>query len=183
MIIDSKELGKENMPLTFKTFVSLIPSNVSFSTSARSDVKDMSLFKKNFENGNIKDINASDVNGWTFLHYAAIRDNSEAIRFLVNHGANMELKTSEEKTPLYLAAIMENIEAVKTLVELGANIDVRDSLGNHLLYNVEHKHNDKLKEILKLEEMKKVININENPKFERIYKQNLLKLMKENKLR
>ncbi|MBR1545014.1 MAG: ankyrin repeat domain-containing protein [Alphaproteobacteria bacterium] len=184
MFVNSDDFEKKIISQnSFRNFVSLIPSKVSFSNSARPDIKDMSLFKENYANGSIKNLNTIDAFGWTFLHYAAVRNNSEAIDFLVKHGANMEIKTNDGQTPLYLATIMENIDAVQTLVNLGANIDTRDDSGDHLLYIVKHKHNQKLAEVLKLEEMKAKINFEENPKFEKWYEQKIMGLIKSSNFR
>ena len=174
---------EQNTPIEkdfFKYGVSLIPANVTYAHSARNDVHDMSLFEKALNDKIIKDINASDNLGWTFLHYAAARNNPDAIDFLVKHGADIELKNRESETALYLATIMENIDAIKELVKLGANIDTRNSIGNHVLFIVEHLRNNEIKNILQLEKNKETMDIYNNPKFDNLYKIRLRKEFSEN---
>ncbi len=178
-IIKGNESDKIRDNSLFKSAVSLIPTKVTFANTAKTDVVDMSLFEKNLNNGLISDINASDDLKWTFLHYAAARNNPEAIKFLVEHGANMEKKNDEGETPLFVATVMENLAAIKALVQLGANINVKNNFGTHLLFLAEKIKNVDINNVLNLEENKKIINIYDNPKFTKIYDINKEKLARE----
>ena len=91
--------------VSFRSIVSLIPSKTNFSSSARADLKDLSQFKNAINNGTIK-INAKDELDWTFLHYAAARNNAEAIEFLIKKGAKTEITNSDGETPLFIATIL-----------------------------------------------------------------------------
>ena len=148
----------------FRSIASLIPAKTIFSNSARLDVKDMSQFENALKTGLVKNINASDDLGWTFLHYASARNNAEAIAFLIKNGANTEITNSDGETPLFVATVLENVEAIRTLVKLGANVDIRNSSGDHILYIVDHMKNQEVKNALQLELKKKTIDIYSNPK-------------------
>ncbi len=157
--------------ISFRSLVSLIPSYTSFSNSARTDLTDLSLFEKAFYSGAIKNINMADELGWTFLHYAAARNNAEAVKFLIQKGAKKEITNSDGDTPLLVATVLESVAAIKALVAYGANVDVRNESGDHLLYIVDHMRNQAVKDALQLEERKKFIDIYSNPKAKRhLYK-------------
>ncbi len=174
MITDTKQIlgnyeNKDTKNNPFRIFSSLIPNAQSmFATSARVDVLDMSEFDKNVKSGAIK-INDADPRGWSYLHYAAARDNAEAIEYLLKHGANIEAKTYDGRTPLYLSVVLENLTAIKTLLKFGANVDVRDIDGYHLLAFAERRSQE-IKDILDIDAWKKEIDIYANPKFDRLYK-------------
>lgn len=174
MITDTKQIlrnyeNKDTKNNSFRTFSSLIPNAQSmFATSARDDVLDMSEFDKNVKSGAIK-INDADPHGWSYLHYAAARDNAEAIEYLLKHGANIEAKTDDERTPLYLSVVLGNLTAIKTLLKFGANVDVRDIDGYHLLTFAERRSQE-IKDILDIDAWKKEIDIYANPKFDKLYK-------------
>jgi hypothetical protein len=67
------------------------------------------------------DINASDNEGCTALHFAAESGNHEAIRELLGLGADITASDIEGWTALHCAAHCGNHEAVKLLVEKGAD--------------------------------------------------------------
>ncbi len=167
----------------FKSICSLIPNKHEFyASSANGEYKTLNQFKKKFEDGEIKDINAQDTLGWSFLHYAVARNNIEAINFIIKNGGNIEIKNIDGETPLFTATVLENIEAIKALLKLNANVDTRNKAGMHLLYLAEHKRNPKIGEILSLEQRKKYIDIYSNPKgsemFKRLIQQEVLKRIK-----
>lgn len=70
------------------------------------------------------------------LHWAAISENNQAIQFLHTHGfiKNVDIKSSEGRTPLHLAAKFNCHATVVLLLKLGANINEVDGLrkGNAL---------------------------------------------------
>ncbi|WP_103666799.1 ankyrin repeat domain-containing protein [Pseudanabaena sp. BC1403] len=70
--------------------------------------------------------------GMTALMYIAssffASNRAEVIKFLVEHGANVDLQNDKGKTALMVAG--ENTDAVKALIEMGANLDLRDNEGN-----------------------------------------------------
>ena len=70
--------------------------------------------------------------GMTALMYIAssffASNRAEVIKFLVEHGANVDIQNDKGKTALMLAG--ENTDAVRALIEMGANLDLRDNEGN-----------------------------------------------------
>ncbi len=68
-------------------------------------------------------IHARDCHGRTPLHIAAITEHFEMIVWLVDHGAELEVKTfSELQTPLHYAARCDSIKALQVLVEKGGEL-------------------------------------------------------------
>ncbi len=71
--------------------------------------------------------NISDDAGRTPLHIAAISNhNSESVKFLIEHGidVNAEWRSEVTQTPLSLAVANNNSEAVSELLNHGANPDL-----------------------------------------------------------
>lgn len=64
---------------------------------------------------NIK-VNARDAYGCTPLHLACEEDRQEIVKFLVENGADLEIKNKEEKTPIDLAPIhlKRFLQSIKT---------------------------------------------------------------------
>ncbi|KAJ2983550.1 hypothetical protein NUW58_g6229 [Xylaria curta] len=60
----------------------------------------------------------------TPMHYAALFGNCFIIRFLHDHGCNVDRTTQRGKTPLHLAIDGEHLGAVKELLQLGAKMKV-----------------------------------------------------------
>ncbi|MBU0581296.1 MAG: ankyrin repeat domain-containing protein [Candidatus Margulisbacteria bacterium] len=105
------------------------------------------------QNGNIKimesllkngaDINAktndfigedADYYGYTPLHMAIVYDQKDAVLFLVEHGANIELTDAAKQTPLLIAARKRNgKDILQILLNKGANLYVKDSFNNNIL--------------------------------------------------
>ena len=73
------------------------------------------------------EINYADDYGRTPLHVAASADYSEMVRFLIENGADVHMKTAgEDQTPLHYAAKNEAVQCVKILLAYEADIDARD---------------------------------------------------------
>ena len=67
------------------------------------------------------DVNVVDNNGKSALHWAAEVNNSAACEQLLKHGANKDLQTEREETPLFLAAregARECVEGTATLLNI-----------------------------------------------------------------
>jgi ankyrin repeat protein len=62
-------------------------------------------------------INIKGINDWTPTHAAAARDDVEALKILVSHGADLNVRTSidDYATPLEEARNLGKLEAVKFL--------------------------------------------------------------------
>jgi len=71
-------------------------------------------------------INAKDENGRTPLHWAARGVHFNAIKYLVERGADVNAQDVNLVTPLHSVAVRNHGEAVKLLIDKGARVDVPD---------------------------------------------------------
>jgi hypothetical protein len=69
------------------------------------------------------------VSGAAALHHAALTGQEEAIRILVAHGADLNLRTRVGLTPLHTAIYAKEPGAASVLIELGADLTIRDDDG------------------------------------------------------
>jgi ankyrin repeat protein len=67
------------------------------------------------------EVNASQVDGMTALHWAAYHDDQEATKFLIRAGANVKTANRYGVTPLSLACTNGNTEIVELLLKAGAD--------------------------------------------------------------
>lgn len=87
--------------------------------------------------------NANEKNkqGWTPLHFCAVRGKTECAQVLIEKGADVDPLTGTQKTPLHFAADRNFLELVKLLLENGADIGARDDEGwSPLHYAAEKDH-------------------------------------------
>ena len=64
---------------------------------------------------------ASKKSGRTAVHVAARHGESECLRILIEHGANVEAKDRDKATPLALAVWKGHCNTIHQLIDLGAN--------------------------------------------------------------
>lgn len=83
-------------------------------------------------------LHATDVNEMTPLHKAAMFDQVECARFLLEKGAFVDDVDHERRTPLLLAASRNCIEMVYFLLEFGASISLKDSKERNFLHLIMH---------------------------------------------
>jgi uncharacterized protein len=67
------------------------------------------------------DVNASQPDGTTALHWAVRRDDVESAQMLIRAGANVDATTRYGVTPLYLASVNGNAAAIDALLRSGAD--------------------------------------------------------------
>jgi len=67
------------------------------------------------------DVNATELDGSTALHWAAQRDNVEIVGLLLAAGANAKTATRYNITPLYFAATNGNADVMERLLKAGAD--------------------------------------------------------------
>jgi ankyrin repeat protein len=67
------------------------------------------------------DVNGTEVDGATALHWAVQRDNAEIVGALLAAGANARIATRYNITPLYHAATNGNAEIIARLLKAGAD--------------------------------------------------------------
>lgn len=68
------------------------------------------------------------------LHLAVEEGNLNTIKFLIEKGADINVKDNQGKTPLHLAAERESPYIIKYLVKKGANINAQDENGYTALH-------------------------------------------------
>ena len=87
-------------------------------------------------------LNTQDEFGDTALGYAAKRGNLDIATFLINAGANIELKNGVGRTPLVNAAFSGHLEVVRLLVERRADVLTETNGGwTPLMYAMRRKDN------------------------------------------
>ena len=69
------------------------------------------------------DVNATDVDGSTALHWAAQRDNLELVNLLLAAGANPKASTRYKITPMYFAAMNGNAAMIDRLLKAGVDVN------------------------------------------------------------
>lgn len=74
------------------------------------------------------DVNATDGDGATALHWASYRDDSEVAEILIRAGANVNAANSLGVTPLWIASFNKNVAIVRALLDAGA--DPNKTLGS-----------------------------------------------------
>lgn len=99
-------------------------------------------------------IDARDHNGQTSLHYAIQSGNTEVAKYLIDNGANLNIrdnyyhKTSTQyvyyKTPLHYAIESGNIEIAKYLIDRGANPNVQDAYSKATLFSAIYSGNTEI---------------------------------------
>lgn len=96
------------------------------------------------------DINARFIRskGQTTLMLAAQEtSNPEGIRFLLDHGADLDIQAFDGRTALYVAAAAGRTEHVLMLLEAGANVNIRTQEGETALqaaHDRDHKTAERL---------------------------------------
>lgn len=95
----------------------------------------------------------------SLLHSAASFGNSDAIKYLWNHGATVEIKDIHKLTPLLYAVTAGQFECTCMLVEYGADILTLDNNGRSCLHiAIENEHEDLVKFLLDKKPGKQLIN-------------------------
>lgn len=81
-----------------------------------------------------KTIRDTDGSGNTALFYAAEWELKDAIKHLVDKGAEPDAKNANGETPIFSAAKVNNTEILDQLVKYGCNVKTRDNLGGTALH-------------------------------------------------
>ena len=71
-------------------------------------------------------VDAQDIDGRTGLHHAASIGNEDVLIFLLNYGANAEIKT-KDGTTLHYAVANNRLKVAKYLLDWGLSVDALDS--------------------------------------------------------
>ncbi len=83
----------------------------------------------------------------TFLHTLIRKDNKEIVELLINHGADVNAKDDDDRTPLHNAVWAENKEIVELLINHDADVNAKDDRDYTPLHSAVSREN---KEVLKL---------------------------------
>lgn len=87
-------------------------------------------------------INARDITtGETGLHIAAARRDVLWVKFLLQKGADPNIRDKNGLTPLQIATTLGEVDAVEELIKGGAQVDVADSQGETPLIAAVHQRN------------------------------------------
>ena len=87
-------------------------------SSGKVSIEMCELLRKNGANINAPLTRISAL-GWTALHYAAVNGDSELVKYLIKHGANLNKATGEGSSSLFLAKLGGYEEIIKILKNAG----------------------------------------------------------------
>ncbi|MDR1383954.1 MAG: ankyrin repeat domain-containing protein [Planctomycetaceae bacterium] len=76
-------------------------------------------------------VNAKDINGTTFLFKIVASSKLDAVKYLVENGADVNAKNDSlfQRTPIHAVVESDNLEIVKYLVEKGAGVNAINQKG------------------------------------------------------
>lgn len=81
-----------------------------------------------------EDINKYLTSGATFLHQAILAGDVDAVRLLLEAGADPSVQDKTSNPPLHLACMHGHPAIVRLLLEYGADVNVRGRWGETPLY-------------------------------------------------
>lgn len=87
------------------------------------------------------DVNFSDANGYTPLHYAARYGLDELCNILILNKADVNCSNKRGQTPLHLAALNNKTGVIRVLLDNGANVNAVDMAGNTPLHEASEMGN------------------------------------------
>jgi len=134
-MLPKETVNKYETPLNKKH---LIPKNNSIQNS-----KNFQIFCKD-----LTKINIPNECGWTPLYRTVIAGDISSTNFLLNNGADPNVKCTMGETPLFQAVDMEKIDHVKILLKNGANPNITNDDGLTPLHNAVTKKNILIVKIL-----------------------------------
>jgi len=90
-------------------------------------------------------VNTRDItNGRTGLHIVVERRDALWVRFLVQRGADPNIRDKKGVYPIQIAAALGDIDSVEALIKGGAQVDVADQQGETPLIAAVHKRDSEL---------------------------------------
>jgi len=100
------------------------------------------------------DINQTDNEGNTLLHWVAASGCLKTTKLLLKSGADYKKATNDGRTPLYWAVYWNHSEIVELLLKAGADPNQADDDGRTPLYWAVYWNHSKIAELLKSYENK-----------------------------
>lgn len=97
---------------------------------------------------NESDVNVTNEEGETALHFAADRGHSRCVAMLLAAGANPNATDSDGISVLNAAVIGDHVETAKLLIEAGANLDSPDRDGDSPRSCIYHSNCPDLKSMI-----------------------------------
>ena len=98
------------------------------------------------------DIDAENNGGYTPLHCASDIGNlsgGSVLRLLLEHGAGINVRATDGRTPLHIASTTGMLEAMHVLLEHGADVEVKNNDGKTALQVAASRGRDKAVELLR----------------------------------
>ena len=100
------------------------------------------------------DVNHSEDDNFTALHFAAQENHPEVVKVLIDAGADIEVKGVNEESPVLLASQEGALDVVKVLVKAGAEVCVTDNDGDTcLMHAVRFGHTETARALLCMPEV------------------------------
>jgi ankyrin repeat protein len=90
--------------------------------------------------------------GWTALHWAAVKGNTAALRFLIRNGADVNSISTNDynQTPLLFAINFNRINTAKILINKRADVNQKDLFGSSpLSSSLEIQNKELIRELIK----------------------------------
>ncbi|MGL9761743.1 MAG: ankyrin repeat domain-containing protein [Wolbachia sp.] len=108
-----------------------------------------SIFKSFLEKkGDINALTSCNDDNWALLHYAVHYGSLDMVSFLVDKGANVEIRSKEGKTPLHLAVEEAKQNIINLLLDRGADIEAKNNDGRTPLYLAAYNNDSGVIELL-----------------------------------
>lgn len=97
------------------------------------------------------DVNATGIDKWSALHFAARKGHLNVVNFLLVRGAEVDSCTKSGWSPLHMAVWSGHADVAEVLINCGAHVNARDSKNKTCLYYAKQNQsqNAELLEILK----------------------------------
>ena len=132
-------VGDQNLAPLFAATLSGLPRVVTLLIEAGADIE----WQSQALNG------CTSLAGAAFTGARGAGGQLEAMRLLLDHGANMECTDGDLGTPLHLAAGQNNAQAVRLLLDRKANIEAEDRNGCRALHFAALRGHRRMMELLR----------------------------------
>ena len=75
--------------------------------------------------------------GWAALHYITATGSEQMLQFLLQHGADVDIKEKEHgNSPIFMAVQVDRPDMLKILIEAGADLTLNNKIGRTLLHSL-----------------------------------------------